>query len=156
MQRVELNKIILRAVSACSDESKTPCSFADQAPVWIRADADQLASVIAHIIQNAQEATSNGATVRVALRECPDGKVGIEVRDSGEGMSEEFIRRTLFKPFETTKGSSGMGVGAFQAREVIKSLGGEMTVRSEPGKGTIVEIVLPQERPSAESAGLRA
>jgi signal transduction histidine kinase len=65
-------------------------------------------------------------------------------------MSEEFVRRRLFKPFDTTKGSSGMGIGAYQAREVVRSFGGELMVASEAGKGTIVRILLPHERSPVE------
>jgi signal transduction histidine kinase len=58
-------------------------------------------------------------------------------------MSEEFIYRRLFKPFETTKGSSGMGIGAYQSREIVRALGGDIVVRSEVGSGTTVSITLP-------------
>jgi putative PEP-CTERM system histidine kinase len=146
-QRLELNKLILHAVSACAHDDKAPCRFADSVPLWVRAQADQLTAVISHVIQNAQEATTNGGTVAISLTEAPNNRALIEVRDSGEGMSEEFIRRRLFKPFETTKGSAGMGIGAYQAREIVRSLGGEMMVQSEPGKGTIVQLFLPQARP---------
>jgi putative PEP-CTERM system histidine kinase len=148
-QRVELNKLVLRAVSACSDGGKAPCSFVDRAPVWIRAHPEQLTSVLAHVIQNAQEATGGGGRVAVTLDEAADGRALLEVRDDGEGMTEEFIRRRLFKPFETTKGSAGMGIGAYQAREVVRGLGGEMTVTSEVGRGTVVRMFFPQARSAA-------
>ena len=70
-------------------------------------------------------------------------RVILEIRDSGEGMSEEFIRRRLFKPFDTTKGSSGMGIGVYQAREVVRSLGGDIFVKSTLGVGTTVSSSLP-------------
>jgi signal transduction histidine kinase len=78
------------------------------------------------------------------------GQALIEVRDSGEGMSEEFIRRRLFKPFDTTKGSSGMGIGVYQARELIRSLGGEIRVTSSVGVGTTVAITLPLAQPTSD------
>jgi putative PEP-CTERM system histidine kinase len=146
-QRVELNKLILRAVSACSTYGKSPCSFASDASFWVRANADQLTSVITHVIQNAQEASAAGATVEVVVQRSTDDRVTITVRDRGAGMSEEFIRRRLFKPFETTKGPLGMGIGAYQAREVIRGLGGELTVTSEIAKGTVVTMTLPLEQP---------
>jgi putative PEP-CTERM system histidine kinase len=148
-QRVELNKLTLRAVSACADNGKTPCSFAERAVVWVRAHPDQLTSVITHVIQNAQEATRKGGQVAISVDEAPDGRALVEVRDDGEGMSEEFVRRRLFKPFETTKGSAGMGIGAYQARELVRGLGGELIVTSELGKGTLVRMFFPQARPAA-------
>jgi signal transduction histidine kinase len=66
----------------------------------------------------------------------------IEVRDTGKGMSEEFIRETLFKPFESTK-RSGMGIGTFESREYIRELGGRMDVSSQTGQGATFLVVLP-------------
>jgi putative PEP-CTERM system histidine kinase len=143
-QRIELNKLILRVVSACSDDSKTPCSFGGDATFWVRANAEQLTSVMTHVIQNAQDAAGQAGSVSVSLAANGD-RVTILVKDDGEGMTEEFIRRRLFKPFETTKGASGMGIGAYQAREIVRSLGGDLTVASELGRGTTVVISLPSE-----------
>ena len=65
-------------------------------------------------------------------------------------LHEEFVRRRLFKPFDTTKGSAGMGIGVYQAREVVRSLGGELAVNSTVGRGTTVSILLPLAQPVAE------
>src|SRR5690606_12765726 len=105
------------------------------------------------------DASASGGRVEVAVQSSAHGQVRITVRDDGEGMSQEFIRRRLFKPFETTKGSLGMGIGAYQAREVIRGLGGNLRVTSEVGKGTVVEITLPLEQtdssqPAVSSGGL--
>jgi putative PEP-CTERM system histidine kinase len=149
LQRVALDKILLRAVSSCSEGSKTPCRLVgDVPPLWVRANPDQLTSVLTHVIQNAQEATTDGGAVVVCLEGREDSAV-VEIRDQGEGMSEEFVRRRLFKPFETTKGSSGMGIGAYQAREIVRGLGGDLTVSSQRGKGTLVTILLPHEQTPA-------
>ena len=80
--------------------------------------------------------------------------VRIELQRLGEPlaskvMSEEFVRRRLFKPFDTTKGTAGMGIGAYQAREVVRGLGGDITVASELGKGTTVRLVLPLLQPAS-------
>jgi signal transduction histidine kinase len=115
----------------------------------VHAQPDRLASVISHVITNAQQATQPDDTIAVGLNE-RDGRALIEIRDSGVGMSEEFIRRRLFKPFDTTKGSSGMGIGVYQAREVIRSLGGDITVVSRVGAGTTFSIVLPIAEPIAD------
>jgi len=58
-------------------------------------------------------------------------------------MTAEFIRDRLFKPFDSTKGSKGMGIGAYQAREYVRSLGGDVAVESTPGVGTRFTIQLP-------------
>jgi putative PEP-CTERM system histidine kinase len=148
-QRVELNALVHDAVAACAKNGKVSPTFSSYRPLWVQAQADRLASVVGHVIANAQEATTAADSIEVSVNE-RDGRALIEVRDSGEGMSEEFIRRRLFKPFETTKGSSGMGIGVYQAREVVRSLGGELAVRSRVGTGTTVSILLPIVQPLAE------
>jgi putative PEP-CTERM system histidine kinase len=149
-QRVDLHKLILRAVSTQSEQGGVACSLeGDNAPCWVLANSDELSSVIMHVIQNAQDASAEGSRVFIRVAPIEGDRIRIEVSDHGQGMSQEFISRKLFKPFETTKGSSGMGIGAYQAREVIRGLGGDLTVTSEVGKGTVVSIVLPLERRSA-------
>jgi signal transduction histidine kinase len=66
----------------------------------------------------------------------------VKVIDTGAGMEESFIRNRLFKPFDSTKGTQGMGIGAYQIRETIRGLGGKIKVQSEPGKGTQLIIKL--------------
>ena len=60
-------------------------------------------------------------------------------------MTPEFVRDRLFRPFDSTKGSQGMGIGAYQAREYVRSLGGELMVESEPSQGTTVSVKLPAD-----------
>jgi putative PEP-CTERM system histidine kinase len=152
LQRIELNKLILRVASACSEGSDKPCAFGSHPMFWVRANPEQLASVVTHVIRNAQEATAPGSTVYVSLEKGEKNRVLIKVKDKGQGMTEEFMRRRLFKPFETTKGASGMGIGAYQAREIVRGLGGDVTVASELGKGTEVTISLFCEQASGREA----
>ncbi|MBV1927904.1 MAG: PEP-CTERM system histidine kinase PrsK, partial [Gammaproteobacteria bacterium] len=106
------------------------------------ADYEQLSTVFSHIIQNAQEATKNTGQVIVRLFERA-GQVVIEVEDKGCGMDVTFIKSRLFKPFDSTKGLTGMGIGAFESREFIRSLGGDIDVESTPGKGSLFYITIP-------------
>jgi signal transduction histidine kinase len=114
------------------------------------AQPDRLSSVVAHLITNAQEAIEESGTIDVTVAE-RDGRALIEVCDTGKGMSEEFVRRRLFKPFDTTKGRSGMGIGAYQAREMLRSLAGDITVKSALGKGTTVSMWLPVAQSASDS-----
>ena len=107
-----------------------------------RVDADRLTSILAHLVRNAQEATPGDASVRIELSRNGD-RACILISDEGCGMEEEFIRTRLFRPFDTTKGSQGMGIGAYQARSYVNSAGGAMTIESAPGEGTRVRIELP-------------
>jgi signal transduction histidine kinase len=73
--------------------------------------------------------------------------VALTVSDTGAGMTAEFIRERLFKPFDTTKGSKGMGIGAYQVREYVKSLGGRVDVASRVGHGTRIALRIPLAAP---------
>lgn len=110
----------------------------------VTADPDRLAAVIGHLVQNAQEATPVDGRVSVRVQ-CQDERVTIEVEDSGCGMDKQFIAERLFRPFDTTKGNAGMGIGVHEAREFVRSIGGTMGVQSEPGKGTVFQVRLPSE-----------
>ncbi len=95
-----------------------------------------------HVVQNALEVS--GRNDRVAILIHKDSQFAyIEVTDSGPGMSPEFIANELFKPFRSAKGVTGMGIGAYQARETIRKLGGDMQVESTPGVGTTFRICMP-------------
>jgi putative PEP-CTERM system histidine kinase len=76
----------------------------------------------------------------------------LTVEDSGSGMSEEFVKERLFKPFDTTKGSKGMGIGAYQVREYILGLRGWLKVDSKPGRGTVCTVWLPLHAPAPEAS----
>ncbi len=69
----------------------------------------------------------------------------ISVSDTGSGMTPQFIRDRLFRPFDSTKGVQGMGIGAYQVREFARKLGGDIEVRSEVGYGTTVTMSIPLE-----------
>ena len=66
----------------------------------------------------------------------------IEVIDSGEGMSPEFVRSRLFKPFVSTK-PGGFGIGAYEARELVRAMRGRLDVESREGLGSRFTIRLP-------------
>jgi len=103
---------------------------------------ERLERVIGHLVQNAVDASDANAPVRVEARLAPDGRAVIDVSDRGKGMSSEFIRDQLFKPFRTTK-ASGMGIGAFESHQYISELGGRIAVESKLGEGTRFTVFLP-------------
>lgn len=106
-----------------------------------RGHEDRLERVVGHLVQNALDATDPSGKVWVALERRGDRAV-LEVGDTGHGMSPEFIRERLFKPFQSTK-QAGMGIGAYESAQYIRELGGEMSVDSEPGQGTRITVILP-------------
>jgi hypothetical protein len=86
--------------------------------------------------------------VRAILVAGADGsrEAVIEVSDSGRGMSEEFIRTKLFKPFSTTK-KGGLGVGLAQCRGIVEAHGGTIDARSRMGEGTVFTVRVPAGAP---------
>ena len=108
----------------------------------VLADRDRLLRIVGHLVQNAQEACSPEGRVAVAL--CADGaEARVRVTDDGVGMDEAFVRDGLFRPFHSTKGLTGMGIGAFETRDYARALGGDVHVTSEPGRGTTFTLTLP-------------
>ena len=86
--------------------------------------------VLSHLIRNAQDATPASGSVTVKAEKLA-------------GMSPKFIRDRLFRPFDSTKGVEGMGIGAYQAREFARNLGGDLRVESVPNIGTTVTMSIP-------------
>lgn len=109
--------------------------------VATRGHEDRLERVIGHLVQNALDATGPTGNVWVSLEKRGD-RAALEVGDTGHGMSSEFIRERLFKPFQSTK-QAGMGIGAYESAQYIRELGGEMLVDSEPDQGTRITMILP-------------
>lgn len=113
----------------------------EAAPCRVAAQADSLEQVLVHLVQNAVDASPAGAPVFLRVACAGLGGV-IEVLDSGSGMSPEFIRARLFKPFDSTK-SGGFGIGAYEARELIRAMRGRLDVESCEGLGSRFTIHLP-------------
>jgi putative PEP-CTERM system histidine kinase len=138
---VELDALVKAAVRRCGDRLPVP-TVLEAHNVRISADPGKLESMLEHIIRNAQDATPPDGQVTVTLRQSHDD-VLLTVQDTGCGMDSEFLRERLFRPFDSTKGSQGMGIGAYQAREYVRTLGGDVEVSSAPGAGTRFSIRLP-------------
>ena len=143
---------IYKPISLCAllEESIHICTKAGTLPipvlncmsqdVFVTADKDRMSANIAHIIQNAQDATDDNGCITVRLRK-QGNEALIEVEDTGEGMDDSFIHDRLFQPFESTKGT--MGIGVFQVREYVHKLGGQLDVESIPGEGTTFRLHIP-------------
>ena len=148
--RAQFAAVINKALGECGAQSPQPEYQAVADDLWVRADAEQLATVLGHLIRNAQDAAKAHGHVTLRAKRA-SGHVAIEIEDDGSGMDEDFIRNRLFKPFFTTKASKGMGIGAYQAREYVHSIGGSMSVTSTPGEGTVFVIQLPLAEPAGDA-----
>ncbi len=150
---VELGRMLRGAVRERSGQSPVPVLICVDEPVWVRCEADRLAAVLGHVVQNAQDATPPDGSVRVELR-CAAAEAIVEVRDTGQGMDEAFIRERLFQPFYSTKGLTGMGIGAYECRDFVQSAGGSVEVVSAPGEGTGFTIRLPLLESTSRAAAM--
>ena len=150
LSEVDLEQLLTEVVADQHGRLPLPVLQCQAQGLIMRVERDRLADVLGHIIQNAQEATPSDGQVEVMLQNSGSMAV-IEVRDTGCGMDGDFIRNRLFRPFDSTKGRSGMGIGAYEAREFIRELGGQLNVRSEPGAGTCFHIELPVATVPGES-----
>ncbi|NND67341.1 MAG: PEP-CTERM system histidine kinase PrsK, partial [Halioglobus sp.] len=118
-QQFELSSLLKEAVSDSQVREPCPDLTCSQSGFTLNCDRERLLAVFGHLINNAQDATDNNGRVEVRLKE-NDGSALIEIEDTGIGMDEDFIRQRLFKPFDSTKGLTGMGIGAFESRDFIR------------------------------------
>jgi putative PEP-CTERM system histidine kinase len=154
-RRVALREILAEVVAKQASMQPAPQLHAAE-NIDVLADPDTVAAIFGHIVRNAQEATSSQGHVSVRLARAGTNAV-VEVEDDGQGMEPGFVAHRLFRPFDSTKGSKGMGIGAYQAREFARTAGGDVEVVSAPGKGTTFRIVLPAlapEEPGQAVAGI--
>ena len=107
----------------------------------IKMDPDKFDTVIMHLLNNAVEA-GGGRSVEIRVSHQPE-VILIDIVDNGVGMSADFIRHELFAPFRSNK-QGGSGIGAYQARELLKEGGGHLLVTSCKGIGTTMRVVLPR------------
>jgi len=103
-------------------------------------------AAVTHLLDNAIEASAPDAPVRIAMRR-QGGRVGdeqieIDIIDQGPGMTPDFVRDRLFRPLATSK-PEGSGIGAWQARELLREAGGDLTVLTRAGAGTTMRLSLP-------------
>lgn len=144
VSEVDVAGLVRDALLGCAGRRPPPRLDGElPAAACVVAERDRLLAVLEHVIRNGQDAT--GEEGDVALRVDADSRqVVITISDTGSGMSPEFVRDRLFRPFDSTKGAKGMGIGAYQARELARSLGGDVEVDSRPGSGTRFRITLPR------------
>jgi putative PEP-CTERM system histidine kinase len=118
-----------------------PIQSVGELPLIARAVRGSLEQALAHLVQNAIDASPRGEPVEVRCFES-GGDAVIEVIDRGGGMTDEFVRTRLFQPFASTK-ESGFGIGAYEARSLIEAMGGRLEVESAVGHGTRFTLILP-------------
>lgn len=139
---IEVCGLLGDVVKTMSANSPVPSLDCQASGIHIIANRDRFAAIVGHIIRNAQDATPGEGNVIVRLFKRADRAI-IEVQDTGCGMDEAFIKQRLFRPFDSTKGKAGMGIGVYEARDYIHKLGGDLEVLSRVGEGSTFRIRLP-------------
>jgi putative PEP-CTERM system histidine kinase len=146
--RIDLVELVQEVVVSKQHQSPAPSFEMPSQACVVTLEKGRLSNVLAHLIDNAQQATGDAGDIIITISDSENTYV-IEIKDTGHGMDEDFIRDRLFKPFDTTKGNAGMGIGMFESREFVRQLGGDIRVKSKPGKGSIITLQIPSDAPSA-------
>ena len=137
----DVNKLINTCLTCLNGSTKVSLTQ-DLNPVSkLMIDPEQVQKVITNLLLNANEAIGNGGEVRLATEQ-RDGWVILSINDNGCGMSKEFMEKSLFRPFKTTK-KQGMGIGLFQSKMIVEAHQGRIEVESEEGKGSTFRVYLP-------------
>jgi putative PEP-CTERM system histidine kinase len=110
-------------------------------PAFLSVDGEEIKKVILNLVMNAVDAIGESGTVMIET-DIADKAVCLKVRDNGCGMTEDFLRNHLFKPFRTTK-EKGLGIGLYQCKQIIEAHNGMLNAESVPGDGTVFTIHLP-------------
>lgn len=137
---IDLSDVVRRIQTAKSGQGRE-VEVAIEERLVARGHEDRIERVIGHLVQNALDATEKNGRVWVRVARQAAYAL-VEVGDTGHGMSPEFIRERLFKPFQTTK-PTGMGIGAYESFQYVHELGGRLSVDSAVDVGTQVNLLLP-------------
>lgn len=114
-------------------------------------DTDQFHTVLLNLLLNAVDAIPCEGRITVETG-TDDGSAVLMVTDTGGGMSTDFMRDRLFRPFQTTK-PRGLGIGLYQCRSIVQAFGGELTAESQEGAGTRMTVKIPALKDSNQLAG---
>ena len=139
--QADVNELAEAALQECAGmtDVKLVKNLAPLPPLDV--DREQLHKVIVNLLVNAKEASRPGGEIRLHTSQ-RNGHGVLAVEDDGCGMSAEFLKQRLFKPFQTTK-KKGIGIGMFQSKMIVEAHGGRMEVDSEEGRGTTFRVLLP-------------
>lgn len=144
-EAIPLDELVRRL--AARFERAHPVVVARSEPVVVCGTLEPLEQALAHLVQNAIDSSEDDAPVFLSVT-VHDLNGEVEVLDTGSGMAPDFVRGKLFKPFVSTK-PGGFGIGAYEARELVRAMGGRLDVESREGLGTRFVLRLPLASASA-------
>jgi putative PEP-CTERM system histidine kinase len=141
---VDLNELMTEAAKVF-EEDPSLVVIKNLSPVSkIHVDREHIRSVLTNLLLNARDAVSGGGEIKLETTES-NGRVILSVADSGCGMTADFLRTSLFRPFRTTK-TRGIGIGMFQTKVIVEAHGGTIQVTSAPEQGSTFRVILPIDR----------
>jgi putative PEP-CTERM system histidine kinase len=140
----DLNELVAKALAGWEEAAGVNLTKDLRPLPKILFDQDQMLKVATNLIFNAREAVSSSGQVKIQTSQS-NGWAVLAVSDNGCGMSQEFVNRSLFRPFQTTK-KNGLGIGMFQSKMIVEAHKGRVEVESEPGKGATFRVFLPLQR----------
>ncbi|MFO7568659.1 MAG: PEP-CTERM system histidine kinase PrsK [Smithellaceae bacterium] len=148
-KETDINELLSGAVADAHRPGQTPIAQEpDAALPKMSVDSDQLYKVFENLLMNAYDAAGPGGRITVSTG-LADNWISIAVADDGCGMSKEYIEKSLFRPFQTTK-KKGMGIGLYHCKTIVDAHGGKLQVESEQGQGTTFRVLLPVSLKSKE------
>lgn len=141
---VDLVPILQRVIAMTAEPMRGKHKIVTRLPssLYALVDAARIEEVMENLVLNALEAMDKSGTLTIEAGETPNGAPTFSVGDTGRGMTRTFIETRLFRPFATTK-KTGIGLGLYTCREVIKASAGTIDVDSVEGAGTTFRVVLP-------------
>ncbi len=145
----DLNEVVAGVVAGFETETGFVIEQSPGAVPRLPLDCEQFSKVMTNLILNAREAMAGSGRLKLATSQT-NGWALLSATDHGCGMSPEFLSRSLFRPFQTTK-QNGLGIGMFQTKMIVEAHGGRIAVESTPGRGTTFRVFLPlRPRSSAQ------
>jgi signal transduction histidine kinase len=136
----DLNTLVSQALETLNGALQSSVATGLAPVPEISVDREQMQKVLVNLILNAQEACGGGE-IRISTG-IDENRAMIAVRDNGCGMSGDFMERSLFLPFQTTK-KRGLGIGLFHCKQIVDAHGGQIEVESVEGKGSTFRVMLP-------------
>lgn len=140
-KEADLNEIVAGALSGFDKQTGFVIEAELQPMPKILVDGEQFAKVLTNLVLNAREAGNGKGCLRVSTARTGAWAV-LTAADNGCGMTEEFLTRSLFRPFQTTK-KNGLGIGMFQSKMIVEAHGGRIAVESTAGQGSTFRVFLP-------------
>ena len=145
---IPIQDCIDAAIDNCKGRAPIPTREHTDITSMVNADQDSLTMALTHLLTNAQEACAEDGQITIELAVVPD-QIICRIIDNGTGMDQDFIDHRLFKPFDSTKKNQGMGVGAYQCRQILSKMDGSLNVTSKLGDGSCFTITLPMAKESS-------